>query len=99
MKIRILHDVYNIANRVKYIDRDYYVVFDTSKQQFEIHNSSQKGSSYCLTVPHDQIDERVLQLVRKTQSANIDEILEQIENDNKILESANTSSAFSNMFD
>lgn len=99
MKIKVLHDVYNISKRVKSIDRDYYVVYDTSKQQFEIHNLSQVGSTYCLTIPHKQLDERVLKLVRKTQSANIDEILEQLENDNKHLESANESSAFSKMFE
>ena len=99
MKIKILFDVYNIAKRLKDIDRDYYVVYDTSKQHYEIHNSSQKGSTYCLTIPHNQLDERVLKLVRKNQSANIDEILEQIENDNKHLESTNLTSAFSNMFD
>ena len=99
MKIRILFDVYNIAKRLKNIDRDYYVVYDTSKQQFEIHNSNQAGSTYCLTLPYNQLDERALKLVRKTQSANIEEILEQIENDNKHLESTEKSCAFSNMFE
>lgn len=99
MKIKILFDVYNIAKRIKSIDRDYYVVYDTSKQLFEIHNSNQVGSTYCLTIPYNQLDERALKLVRKNQSANIDEILEQIENDNKHLESTNLTSAFSNMFD
>ena len=99
MKIKVLFDVYNIAKRLKDIDRDYYVVYDTSKQLFEIHNSNQVGSTYCLTIPYNQLDERALKLVRKNQSANIDEILEQIENDNKQLESTNITSAFSNMFD
>lgn len=99
MKIKILHDVYNISKRMKCIDRGYYVVYDTSKQHFEIHNENQMGSSYCMTIPFEQLDERVIKLVRKNQSANIDEILEQIENDNKLLESTNLSSAFSNMFD
>ena len=99
MKIRISQDVYNIAKRIKNINRDYYVVYDTSRQNFEIHNSNQVGSTYCLTIPYNQLDERVLKLVRETQSANIDEILEQIENDNKHFESANMSSAFSNMFE
>ena len=98
MKIKILHDVYNISKRVKEIDRYYYMVYDTSKQKFEVHNSKQVGSSYCLTLPYDELDERSLKYVRKTQSANIDEILEQIENDNKLLESANKSSAFSSIY-
>ncbi len=99
MKIKILFDVYNISKRVKSIDRSYYVVYDTSKKHFEIHSSSQLGSSYCLTLPYIQLDERSLKYVRKTKSNNIEEILEQLENDNKQLESANKSSAFSNMLD
>ena len=99
MKIKIAHDVYNISKRIKNIDRNYYIVFETSREKFEVHNSSQFGSSYCLTLPNNCLDERVLKYVRKTQSANIDEILEKIENDNNLRESANKSSAFSTIID
>ena len=99
MKIQIEKDVYNISKRIKDIDRDYYVVYDTSKQKFEVHNSKQIGSSYCLTLPHCELDERSLDYVLKTQSTNIEEILEKIENDNKILESTNKFSAFSTILD
>ena len=95
MKIRIFKDVYNISKRIKYIDRGYYVVYDTSKNKFEIHNSNQFGSSYCLTLPYETLDERTLKYVRKTSSSNIEEILLKIENDNNIMESANKTSAFS----
>ena len=95
--IHIENDVYNLTNRIKNIDRDYYVVYNTSKSKFEIHNYSQIGSSYCLTLPYSQLDERALKYVRKTRSANIDMILDEIENDNNLRESANQSSAFSNI--
>ncbi len=99
MKIKVLQDVYDIAKRIKCIDRNYYIVLDTSKQKYEIHNSNQVGTSYCLTLPYLHLDERALMYVRKTQSVNIDEILEKIENDNNIRESAKTSSAFSSIID
>jgi len=99
MKIKITHDVYDIAKRIKNIDKNYYIVFETSRGKFEVHNSSQIGSSYCLTLPNTCLDERALKHVRKTQSANIDEILEKIENDNNLRESANKSSAFSTIID
>lgn len=98
MKIKICEDVFNISKRIKDIDRDYYVVYNTSKQVFEIHNSSQKGSSYCLTLPYDELDERALKYVLKTQSANIDEILYNLETENNLRESANKSSAFSQIY-
>lgn len=97
--IQIENDVYNITKRIKNIDRDYYVVYNTSKNRFEVHNSSQIGSSYCLSLPFTQLDERTLTYVRKTQSSNIDEILEQIENNNNLRESADKNSAFSNVID
>ncbi len=97
--IQIENDVCNISKRIKNIDRNYYVVFNTSKNRFEVHNSSQIDSSYCLSLPFTQLDERTLFYVRKTQSSNIDEILEELENNNNLRESANKNSAFSNIID
>ena len=99
MSFKIMHDVFDISKRIKYIDMNYYIVFNTSKQKFEVHNSNQIGSSYCLTLPFSELDERVLDYVRKTQSINIDEILQNLENDNNIRESANQTSAFSTIID
>ena len=99
MKIKIFNDVYNISKRIKNIDRNYYIVYNTSKQKFEIHNSSQVGMSYCLTLPYNELDERTLKLVLKSSTNNIDEILEKIENNNNLIESANKTSAFSSIVD
>ena len=78
MKQKICFDVYDIVKRIKYIDDGYYVVFDTDKLIFEVHNSKQIGSSYCLTLPYSELDERTLRHVLKTQSVNIDEIVEKL---------------------
>lgn len=88
MKIKILHDVYEISKRIKDIDRFYFIVYDTVKQSFEIHNSMQIDTTYCLTLPFKMLDERTLKYVRETASANIEKILEKIENDNKLVENA-----------
>jgi len=97
MLIEIKNDVYNISKRIKKIDKDYIVFYNTSKNKFEIHNLGQIGGSYCLTLPFDSLDERTIKHVRKTSSANIDEILEKIENENKVLESTEKISALSNV--
>ena len=98
MKIKIEHDVYNIANRIKDIDKDYYLVFNTSKNKFEVHNSGQLDSSFCLTIPYDFLDERTLNLVYETRVENIERILNKIENDNKLKESADKTCTL-NQFD
>lgn len=99
MKNKVCFDVYDIAKRIKYIDDGYYLMFDTDKQVFEVHNSSQIGSSYCLTLPYKELDERCLRYVLKTQSVNIDEIVEKLEIENRLRESAITTSTFSTALD
>ena len=99
MKIKIERDVYNISKRVMYIDKDYYVVYNTSTSKFEIHNNSQIGSTYCLTLPFNELDTRTLDYIYQTKSENIEKILEKIDNDNKIRESAEKSSTFSNIYE
>ncbi len=88
MKIRITHDVYEIAKRIRYIDKDYYIIYDTSKKVFEVHNSSQLDTTYCLTIPFNTLDIRTLEYVYESMSANIDKIIEKIENDNQLRENA-----------
>ena len=88
MKIKINRDVYEIAKRIKYIDKDYFIVYDTSAHVFELHNSSQKDTTYCLTIPYNTLDIRTLIYTYETRSTNIDKIVEKIENDNKLRENA-----------
>ena len=71
MLIKLKHDVYNISNRIKQIDVGYYLVYNTSKHKFEVHNYNQADTTYCLTLPYNQIDERTLKYVYQTKSENI----------------------------
>ena len=81
MKIKIESDVFNIVNRIKEIDNNYFVIYNTNCQKFEIHNSKYK-SSYCLTVPYKNLDVRVIDLLHKTAIRNYDKIVKKIEEDN-----------------
>lgn len=88
MLIEIKHDVYNISKRIKEIDRYYKLVYNTKSCKFEVHSSNQIGGSYCLSLPYPQLDERTLTYTLSTRSENILQILAQIDNENKLLESA-----------
>jgi len=88
MKIRIEDDVFEITKRVKEIDEGYYIVFDTDKQSYELHNSNQL-TSYCLTVPYQILDSRCVDLILYSSVANIDNIIEDIDNNNNIIENHN----------
>ena len=97
MKIRLTHDVYEISKRIKYLDNGYFIVYNTSTCKFEVHNSNQLDTTYCLTLPYSYLDERSLNYVAKTRCANIEQILEEIEQNNKIQESSDASSVLTEL--
>lgn len=85
MLVKILRDAFNITKRIRLIDKGYYICFNTVKRRFEVHNKKQKHT-FCLVVPFNKLDSRLLQYVRKTRKENFDAILKEIENSNKKLE-------------
>lgn len=85
MKIKIENDVFEITQRIKKIDEGYFIVFDTLKQRFELHNSEQVNT-YCLTVPYDNLDDRLIDLVMYSKIDNIDNIINEIDINNKVIE-------------
>ncbi|MBR1925631.1 MAG: hypothetical protein IJ837_02125 [Clostridia bacterium] len=89
MLIKITEDVFDISNRLKEIDSNYFVVFNTKKQKFEIHNKSQKNT-YCLTVLNNKLDCRAIEQTLKSRRERFDKILQEIEKNNqKIIDDNN----------
>ena len=86
MLYEILNDVFFISDRIKEIDENYKIYFNSEKNKFEIHNIGQIGDSYCLTVPFQYLDGRTLEFVRKTLSINGEKIIEEIDRNNKKIE-------------
>ena len=80
-KIKILYDTFDICNSIRQIDRDYYVVYDTRRKCFEIHNSQQKPNTFCITC-EGALDARVIQKLQKTNSNNIKRLIQDIERHN-----------------
>ena len=89
MLVEIQNDVYFISSRVKEIDKDYQIFFNTNRKVFEIHNKGQIGDSYCLTVPYSLLDERTVKNVRKTRVENRKKLFEELEKSNDLLEKIN----------
>jgi len=89
MLIKITEDVFDISNRLKEIDSNYFVVFNTKKQKFEIHNKSQKNT-YCLTVLNKSLDSRTITQTLKSRRERFNKILQEIEDNNqKIIDDNN----------
>lgn len=85
-QVAIQSDTFYISQRLKEIDESYFIIYNFEREKFEIHSSSQVGSTYCLTVPYNVLDERTLDLVRKTQAVNVDKIVQEIDFENEKLQ-------------
>lgn len=85
MKIKIDSDVYDIVERIKEIDEGYFIIYNTDNGCFELHNYNQ-FNTYCLRIPYDSLDERVISLIYKTLSSNLDNIIKEIDEQNEMLE-------------
>ena len=88
MKIKIESDAFDIVTRIKEIDDGYYIVYDTKRNCYELHNSNQINS-YCLSIPFDEIDARIIDLIYYTNVLNIDNIMQDIDKDNNEIDRNN----------
>ncbi len=82
-QVAIQNDTFYISERLKEIDESYFLIYNFDKEKFEVHSSAQHGSTYCLTVPYSVLDERTLDLVRKTQAVNVDTIISELDKENE----------------
>jgi hypothetical protein len=89
MKIELKTNVFNIPERLRDIDDGYFVMFDTTRQKYEVHNKYNRGGSYCLTVPHDELDARTIDLVQQTRLENAKKIIEEFEKQEAYLHESN----------
>ncbi len=81
-KIRITHDLYGVAERIKEIDDRYEVWYDRVVGRYEIH----AGGALQIAVPFAQLDARTVRLVRETRVERTEQIVGQIEAANRIAE-------------
>ena len=82
----IKRDMYNITNRIKHIDKNYFIIFNYHNNKFEVHNSNQIGGSYCLTSPYEKLDSRLLDYVYLTSTNNSHNVIDMVEKNNKEIE-------------
>ena len=99
MKIEIKSDTLFVSNRLKEIDPSYYVVFNTIKGKYELHSNNQIGCSYCLTSPYDGLDERLIDLAKKTRRNNLSNLLSEIDRENEKLQKQNQKKILEGLYD
>lgn len=79
----IENDNYFICQRLKEIDKDYFIVFNLKRNKYEVHVKGQEKNSYAFTIPYDMLDERTVLFALKTRIENQDKIMEEIERENE----------------
>ena len=65
----IKNDVFNIANRIKEINKNYIVYFNTEISKYELYHEKH---GHCLTFPYDELDSRSIEYTLSTRADRID---------------------------
>jgi len=87
MKIHIKSNVFNIPERLKEIDKSYFVLYDNISGKYEVHSTENKdGNTFCLTLPFNELDSRAIEHVRKTRVENSKKLWEEMKRNNEKLE-------------
>jgi len=73
----------NIPQRLKEIDSGYFLLLNRWTGNFEVHHIENKGNTHCVTSPYDELDQRLLDYVRKTRIENASKIFEEMKKNNE----------------
>lgn len=83
-------NVFKIPERLKEIDKSYFVMYDNVSGKFEVHSTENKdNSTYCLTLPFEELDCRTVEYVWETRAENAKKLWEEIKRNNEKLEIEN----------
>lgn len=70
-----------VPERLKELDAGYFVLWNSIKNRFEVHNSDQRGSTLAFTTDFDELDNRTLIKARRSAVHRADKLMEEIRRD------------------
>lgn len=76
----------DIPVRLKEVNRDFFVMFNTKLQKYEIHCASQPESTLACVLPFDALDNRAVQYARQYSRERTENLAREIEEYNERLE-------------
>lgn len=82
MKILIENDIFDVVSRLKMIDSDYFVLYDTVTFCYQLHCKNQAHTSFCLSFGKS-LDERAVDKTLLTRKQNKDKLFEELERGEK----------------
>ena len=85
--LEIKSDVLGVIERIYAWNNKYRVFYNTKIKKYILYliENDMKPLTYCLTFPYQEIDERMLELVQKSEVQNRKAYLEEIEKSNALL--------------
>lgn len=86
-------DVLGIEQRLREIDENYQLFFNTKLKRFEVHNGKNRGNTLAVVCPFSSLDKRLVDFVRRTRVERGREIFREIEDRNAEIESKNLENA------
>lgn len=85
-RLPVLNNVYDIPARLKEVSRDFFVMFNTGTQKFEIHSAGQLGDTLACVLPFEELDARAVRYVREYSRERTAQIAREIEEYNERLD-------------
>lgn len=82
----IKSNVYFIPERLKEIDPSLFVVWNNKEGRIEIHSTENKGNTFYMTVPFNELDSRTINHVKRNIKLREEGMLNHIEEYNRKLE-------------
>ena len=84
----ITNDLYDIADRLRAVNDNYVVYYNTDKSRFEVHDGAKGNMEF--VVPYDELDARTVEYALHTRVENAKRIIEEVEESNRRLEEVQT---------
>ena len=87
----ITTSVTRIPERLEEIDSNLFVCFNIKTQRYEVHSLANRGSTFCFSVPYDELDNRVIEIFRRSniRERNVKEIIRELDRENEERERRN----------
>lgn len=85
-RVPVLTHPLDIPARLKEISGDFFVMFNTETQKYELHDKSLPYSTLSCVIPYEELDYRTIQYVREFRQRSVAELAREIEEYNAKLD-------------
>lgn len=81
----------SIPERLEELDSDLFVCFNSKTQRFEVHSLANRGTTFCFSVPYDELDARIIEIFQRSNLKNrsVKEIIREMDKENEEREKRN----------